>query len=132
MIRRIDARGSTAAEFAVSMSVFLVLVLAVIDIGRLYADQHALDYSVEKAVRYAVVNSTASTTTITSQFTNAITPAVGASRAAGATVSVTFSPSEAVGSTVTVSATLAWSALSAIDDLVALTLTSSQTLTIVH
>jgi Flp pilus assembly protein TadG len=128
---RLGTRGTTAVEFAIAISAVLVLVFAIIDVGRLYADQHALDYGIEKAVRYAVVNSTSATAaTIKSQLVSAITPVVGATRAAGASVSVTFSPSEKVGATVTVSATLSWTGGTAIDYLLAITLSSSQTLTI--
>jgi hypothetical protein len=56
---------------------------------------------------------------------------VGATRAAGASVSVSFAPSEKVGATVTVGVSLAWTAVASLD-LVSVTLTSSQTLTIQH
>jgi Flp pilus assembly protein TadG len=130
---RLGARGTTGVEFAVVLPVTLIMVFAIIDGGLLFADQHALDYAVENAVRYAVVNSaSATTTTITNTLVAAITPAVGATRAAGTTVSVTFSPSEKVGGTVQVSASLAWSATAGLDYLPAVTLSSSQTLTIQH
>ncbi len=132
--RRSDRRGTTAAEFAIAISVVLLLTFAVIDLGRLYFYQHALDYGVEKASRYAVVNSASATaTTVKSQFVAALTPAVGAGNASAASVSVSFSPTTAqVGGTVTVSATLAWSAVSALDFLPGLTLSSSHTLIILH
>jgi Flp pilus assembly protein TadG len=129
---RQGTRGATAAEFAVALSVELSLMFGVFDIGLLFAAQHALNYGVEKAARYAVVNSSASVATIKSQLVTAITPAIGATQAGNASLSVTFSPSEKVGGTVTVSATLAWSPVSPIDALTAVTLSSSQTLTIQH
>jgi Flp pilus assembly protein TadG len=125
--------GTTAVEFAIAIGVVLALVFAVIDLGRLFLAQHALNYGVVAAARYAVVNGTvATTTTIQNKFTAAITPALGATQAAAASVHVSFSPSEKVGATVTVSATLAWTPATAVGDFVALTLSSSQTLTIVH
>jgi Flp pilus assembly protein TadG len=129
---RLGTRGAAAVEFAVAISVVLVLMFAMFDLGLLFAAQHALNYGVAVAARYAVVNSTASVATIKSQFVTAITPAVGATKASSASVMVTFSPSEKVGGTVTVSATLAWSPVAAIDNLTAATLSSSHTLTIQH
>jgi Flp pilus assembly protein TadG len=128
----LGTRGAVAAEFAVAITVVLVLMFAMFDLGLLFAAQHALNYGVAAAARYAVVNSTASVSTIKSKFVTAITPAVGATQAANASVSVTFSPSEKVGGTVTVSATLAWTPVAAIDKLTAVTLSSSHTLTIQH
>jgi Flp pilus assembly protein TadG len=133
MTRRPGAAGTTAAEFAIATGVVLVLVFATFDIGRLFAAQHALDFGVEKAVRYAVVNSTTATSaTIKSKLVTAITPAIGATQAAAAIVSVTFSPSEKIGGTVTVTASLAWTASAAGDFMPAVTLNSAQTLTILH
>ncbi len=125
--------GTTAIEFAIAISVVLALVFGVIDLGLLFLAQHALNYGVAAAARYAVVNSTvATTTTVQSKFTTAITPALGTTQAGKAVVQVSFSPSEKVGGTVTVSATLAWTPAAALSHLIALTLSSSQTLTIVH
>ncbi len=125
--------ASTAAEFGVAISVVLALMFGVIDLGRLFLAQHAMNYGVAAAARYAVVNGTvATTTTIQNKFTTAITPALGATQAGTANVQVSFSPSEKVGGTVTVSATLAWTPASALSHLIAVTLSSSQTLTIVH
>jgi Flp pilus assembly protein TadG len=127
-----DTRGTTAIEFTIAILTVLVLVFATFDLGWLFATQHAMNFGVEKAARYAVVNSAASTATIKSQFVTAVTSAIGATQAGNATVSVTFSPSEAVGSTVTVSASLAWTPLAPFDDVAGVTLNSSQTLTIQH
>ncbi len=132
MRKGLDRRGGVAIEFVVAMAVVLTAVFAIFDLGLLLSAQHALDFGVVKASRYAVVNSTASTATIKSQFVTAVTPVLGSSRANAAAVSVSFAPSEKVGGTVTVSATLAWSPTTAIDRLVAVTLSSSQTLTIQH
>jgi Flp pilus assembly protein TadG len=126
------SRGTTTIEFAVALLAVLILMFGMFDLGRLFATQHAMNFAVAKAARYAVVNSTASTATIKSQFVSAVTPVVGATQAGKATVSVTFSPSEKVGGTVTVSASLAWTPVTPLDQLAALTVNSSQTLTIQH
>jgi Flp pilus assembly protein TadG len=125
-------RGSTAVEFAIAIFVVLVLMFGMFDMGWLFATQHAMDFGVAKATRYAVVNSSASVATIKSQFVTAVTPVLGATQASNAVVSVNFAPSEKVGGTVTVSASLAWTPLTAFDGLTAVTVKSSQTLTIQH
>jgi Flp pilus assembly protein TadG len=133
MRRFADRRGATALEFAVSILVVLTLAFATFDLAWLFATQHAMNYGVEKAVRYAVVNSASATTaTIKSQFVTAVTPVLGATKAAAATVQVSFSPSEKVGGTVTVTASVAWTPMTPFDSLVAVTVNSSQTLTIQH
>jgi Flp pilus assembly protein TadG len=126
------SRGTTTIEFAVALLAVLILMFGMFDLGRLFATQHAMNFGVEKAARYAVVNSTASTATIKSQFVTAVTPVLGATQASNAIVSVSFSPSEKVGGTVTVSASLAWTPLTPFDGLTAVTVNSSHTLTIQH
>jgi Flp pilus assembly protein TadG len=133
MTLRIDTRGTTAVEFCIAISAVLAVTFGIIDLGRMGAAKHALDYGVATAVRYAVVNSaSATTTTIAAKVTTALTPIVGATQASAATVNVSFSPSEAVGGTVTVSASLSWTPDWSTDFLPNVTLASSQTLTIVH
>jgi Flp pilus assembly protein TadG len=128
-----DRRGVTGIDFAVAISVVLVLVFAIIDLGSLFAAQHALDYGVVQAARYAVVNSTSATTSsITDVLRDAITPAIGAGNAATAVVSVAYPAGAAVGKTVQISASYAWSPSTNFDFIPRFTLTSSQTLTIQH
>jgi Flp pilus assembly protein TadG len=133
MMRLCDRRGTTAIEFAVSITVVLMLVFSMIDIGLLYLAQQTLNYGVSAASRWAVVNSaSANATNVASQFVAAATPGLGAARAAKSTVVVSFAPSSTPGGSVTVKATLAWSPLTTFDFMVAATLSSSQTLVIQH
>jgi Flp pilus assembly protein TadG len=128
-----DRRGVTGIDFAVAISAVLVLVFAIIDLAGLFAAQHALDYGVVQAARYAVVNSTSATTSsITTVLRNALTPAIGAGNAATAGVTVAYPSGNAVGGTVQISASYAWSPSTSFDFLPRFTLTSSQTLTIQH
>lgn len=133
MSRARGRRGTTAVEFAVSISLVLTLAFTVIDIGLLYLAQQTLNYGVEAASRYAVVNSDiANTTNVTSRFVTAATAGLGATRAGQSVVSVSFAPSSTPGGSVTVKATLAWRPLTSFDFMPAATLSSSQTLVIQH
>jgi Flp pilus assembly protein TadG len=133
MMRLCDRRGTTAIEFAVSITLVLMLVFSMIDIGLLYLAQQTLNYGVSAASRWAVVNSTsANATNVASQFVAAATPGLGAARAAPTNRVVSFAPSSTPGGSVTVQATLAWSPLTNFDFLAAATLSSSQTLVIQH
>lgn len=51
-------RGVTAVEFALVAPVFLMFVLGVIDIGRLFWAKNLLQYGVGEAARYVMVNPT--------------------------------------------------------------------------
>lgn len=133
-MRRIASRrGTTAVEFAVASSVLLMLIFTAIDLGLLYLAQQALNDGVAQAIRYAVVNSTSNTSaSITSQFDTAVTPALGATRAGQTHVTVTFAPSNTIGGSVTVQASLAWQPFIDFDFMPSVTLTSTDTLIIQH
>lgn len=133
-MRRIASRrGTTAVEFAVASSVLLMLMFTAIDLGLLYLAQQALNDGVAQAIRYAVVNSSdSSSASIASQFDTAATPALGATRATQTQVTVTFSPSNTIGGSVTVQASLAWHPFIDFDFMPSVTLTSADTLVIQH
>jgi Flp pilus assembly protein TadG len=133
MMRMRDRRGTTAMEFALSITLVLMLVFSMIDIGLLYLTQQTLNYGVLAASRWAVVNSAgANAANVASHFVTAATPGLGATRAAKSTVVVSFAPSSTPGGSVTVKATLAWSPITTFDFMTATTLSSSQTLVIQH
>ena len=124
-----DRRGTAALEFGLVLPFMLMLLVGMLDVGRLIGDQHALDRGVAVAARYAIVNSaSASATTITAQFDQAVQPLLGS--CVGCTVTVTFSPSYQPGATVTVSATYAWTSTLPTLSLANTTLSSSITLTV--
>ena len=51
MTHRCSTAGATAAEFAIAISVVLALAFGIIDLGRLFMTQHALNYGVTAAAR---------------------------------------------------------------------------------
>lgn len=53
-------RGATAVEFALVSIVFLMFMLGIIDLGRLFWVKNLMQYGVEQTARYAMVNPTAS------------------------------------------------------------------------
>lgn len=53
-------RGATAVEFALVAPVFLLFVLGIIDLGRLFYIKNIMQYAVEQTARYAMVHPTAS------------------------------------------------------------------------
>jgi Flp pilus assembly protein TadG len=126
-------RGTTAVDFAVISSVVLMLIFTPVDLGLMYVAQQALNDGVAQAIRYAVVNSTtSSSTSITSRFTTAVTPELGAATAGRCQVTVTFSPSNTVGSSVTVQASLTWHPIIDFDFMPSVSLTSVDSLVIQH
>lgn len=52
-------RGATAVEFALVSVVFLMFVMGIIDLGRLFWVRNLMQYGVEQTARYAMVNPTA-------------------------------------------------------------------------
>ena len=58
-----DVRGVAAVEFALILLPLLLMVLGIIDGGRMLWTQNSLQYAVEQAARCAVVNTTTCGTT---------------------------------------------------------------------
>ena len=56
-----ERRGASAVEMAVAVPVFLLLVFAVFDYGRLFLVRHVMDSAAREAVRYACVNTSTAT-----------------------------------------------------------------------
>ncbi|HVC61984.1 MAG TPA: TadE/TadG family type IV pilus assembly protein [Acetobacteraceae bacterium] len=133
MSRAIARRGTTAVEFAVASAVLLMLTFTAMDLGMLYLAQQALNNGVAQAMRYAAVNSgSSSDASITSRFDTAVTPVLGAAQAGQCRVTVSFSPSNAPGGSVTVQASLVWHPLTSFDFMPSVTLTSAHSLVIQH
>ena len=57
-------RGVTAVEFALVAPIFLLFVLGIIDLGRLFYVKNLMQYAVEQTTRYAMVNPTATQLTL--------------------------------------------------------------------
>ncbi len=116
-----------------ALALFLML-FAIIELGRMAAAENALSYAANVATRYAAVHgsasaSPASSEAIAAQFATAAAPVLGS---AAPTPTVTFSPNNNPGSTVTVAASYAWSPVSMKGDFAAVTLSASSTLVIEH
>lgn len=103
-----DRRGAAAVEFACCATVFMLMLFGIIDAGRLYLAQHALDFGVARAVRAAVVNGShaATPTAICSvaikTFQKSVAPALGT-----LSPTVTLTPADSTtGEVCTLSSTL--------------------------
>ncbi len=59
-----DETGTTAIEFAFVGTIFLVLVLSVIEMGRYFFTWNSLQYAIEQAARYALVNEDVATSVV--------------------------------------------------------------------
>ena len=53
-------RGATAVEFALVAPIFLIFVIGIIDLGRLFYIKNVMQSTVEQSARYAMVNPSAS------------------------------------------------------------------------
>lgn len=62
-LRRInrDERGAIIVEFAILAPIFLIMVIGIIDFGRLFWIKSTMQFAVEETARYAMVNSDATT-----------------------------------------------------------------------
>jgi len=52
---RANIRGATAVEFAIILPMFLLLLVGVIEVGRMLSTKNTLQYAVERAARCAVI-----------------------------------------------------------------------------
>lgn len=60
-----DRRGGAIIEFAIVGPVLFTILLAVVDVGRMFYVRQSLEYATEEAARYYMLNPTAATSTIT-------------------------------------------------------------------
>ena len=54
-----NERGATAVEFALVAPIFLIFVIGIIDLGRLFFIKNVMQSTVEESARYAMVNPSA-------------------------------------------------------------------------
>lgn len=85
-----DIRGATAVEFAFIASPLILMLLGIVDGGRMLWTQNALQYAVEQAARCAAVNSTTTCTP-------ALIPSYAASMAYGMSLSSSVFSSSSAG-----------------------------------
>jgi len=76
-----NERGATAVEFALVAPIFLIFVIGIIDLGRLFYIKNIMQSTVEQSARYAMVNASAS---------QAALEAYAAARAASLFSGITF------------------------------------------
>ena len=139
MLRRLrslaaERRGVATIEFATVGLAFFLMLFGIFELGRMASAESALTYGTDVATRYAAVHgsasaSPASATTVADQFTSAVSPVLGGAAPAP---TVTFSPDNNPGSTVTVSASYDWSPLSMGSSFPSVTLSAQSSLVIQH
>jgi Flp pilus assembly protein TadG len=128
-----DRRGVAALEFAIVGAATLAAIFGVVDAGLALQQQNALDYATLNAARWAAVNgsnsaSPASAAAVQARFAQAYARVAPA--AAAPTPTVVFSPGDAPGAMVTVSASEVYKPVTGLSSIGVVTLTGSATLTI--
>jgi Flp pilus assembly protein TadG len=133
LLRRLakNRGGLAAIEFALTISMFMMLVLGIAEIGRYLAAQQSLLSAVHVGGRYAVAHDSSSSSPATqSSIQTVIRNAAGALVASSITATATFSPNNNAGSTVTISATYPWAPLVPLLKLPSATIMVTSTMTI--
>jgi Flp pilus assembly protein TadG len=72
-------RGGAAIEFAIVAPVLFLIVLGMVDFGRLFYVTQGLQYATQRAARYYTLNPTAETSVVTTQLTQAMVGNLGGS-----------------------------------------------------
>lgn len=125
--------GSVAVEFAITFTVFLMLIFGIIELGRYTMSVQALAETVNEGARYAVVHGSKSSSPATASSlvslvqngSSLLTPSL-------VSATVTFSPNNAPGSTVTIVATYPWSPVVSLLPLSSATITTTSVVTILN
>ena len=94
-------RGSTIVETALSLTVFLMILFATMDLGRMVFAFNFVSYAAREATRYAMVRGTKNPTDAAGLTTFVKSEAIGLDRSA-ITVTPTWTPDHTPGSTVQV------------------------------
>lgn len=129
------AREAVASiEFAIVGFAFFLMLFGIFELGRMASVQSTLSYGTNVAVRYAAVHGAASSdrataADIAAKFTSAVRPILGS---AAPTPSVTYSPNDDPGSTVTVAASTAWSPIAFASSFASVVLSAEASLVVVH
>jgi len=92
-----DVRGVAAVEFALILLPLLLMVLGIIDGGRMLWTQNSLQYAVEQAARYAGLNQAACSTGHTTCYTTAQIQSYAASMVYGMSLSTSVFSSSSAG-----------------------------------
>lgn len=98
-----ERAGSSAVEFAYAAPVLFLIVLGALDFGRLAWITSSLDTAAREGVRYASIRGSTSSSPVTQQQVIAyVQNRVAIKATSDLTVTVTWNPSQAAGSQVTV------------------------------
>ncbi len=101
--RRRRERGNTTLEAALSLTVFLMSIFGIMDLGRMVFSYNLVAHGAREGVRYAIVhgnNSASPANVITiGDYLRGQTPGLDRN---GTTVAVTWTPNNSPGSTVSV------------------------------
>lgn len=128
-----DRRGAAGVEFAMLSTVYLTMLLGIVEVGRYVADRQDLMSAVHTTGRYAIVHgssssSPASATTLQQMVGNHL--ALISSSSITATAS--FSPNNNPGSNVTITASYTWKPLVPLLHLPNATITATSSATILN
>lgn len=121
-------------EFAIVGFAFFLMLFGIFELGRMASIQSTLSYGTNVAVRYAAVHGAASSdpasaAKIAAKFTGAVAPILGG---AAPTPTITYSPNDDPGSTVTVAASTAWSPVAFASSFASVVLSARSSLVVVH
>lgn len=128
-----DQRGAAAVEFAMLSTVYLTMLLGILEVGRYIADKQDLMSAVHTTGRYAIVHgssssSPASASTLQQMVGNHLA-LIGAT---SVTASASFSPNNNPGSKVTITASYTWKPLVSLLHLPNATITATSSATILN
>jgi Flp pilus assembly protein TadG len=128
-----DRRGAAGVEFAMLSTVYLTMIMGIVELGRYVADKQDLMSAVHTTGRYAIVHGSSSSSPAT---TTSLQQMVGNHLALISSSSVTatasFSPNNSPGSKVTISASYTWKPLISLLHLPNATITATSSATILN
>ncbi|MGD1036049.1 MAG: TadE/TadG family type IV pilus assembly protein [Roseiarcus sp.] len=128
-----DRRGGPATEFGVVITIFLMVVLGVIEIGSYAMTEQALIESVHDGGRYAVVHGSKSAEPATAASLQSLVQSESSVLTSTlVSVTVTFTPNNSPGSTVSIVATYPWTPIVPLAGFSAATITATSISTILN
>jgi Flp pilus assembly protein TadG len=128
-----NSDGAVAVEFGFMIVPFLMVTLGIIELGRYAMVDQALAETVHDGARYAVVHgSKSSSPASTSSLQSLVQNGSSVLAPSSVSVTVTFSPNNSPGSTVTIAATYPWSPIVPLLNLPSVTVTAKSVATILN
>jgi Flp pilus assembly protein TadG len=128
-----DRRGAAGVEFAMLSTVYLTMLLGIVEVGRYIADRQDLMSAVHTAGRYAIVHGSSSSSPATAA---SLQTMVGSHLAlinsSSVTSTASFSPNNNPGSKVTITASYTWKPLVSLLHLPNATISATSSATILN